>query len=46
MPTKTYTYKTFGADQPILADVHYSDNAEEKQQAIGDHSPTRTLSQI
>ncbi|KAF2098488.1 alpha/beta-hydrolase [Rhizodiscina lignyota] len=34
MPFKTYTYKTFGSDQPILADVHYGDNAQAKRQAI------------
>lgn len=39
MPFKTYTYKTFGAGQSILADVHYGGNTESKSQAIGTKFP-------
>ncbi|RFU25556.1 hypothetical protein B7463_g10773, partial [Scytalidium lignicola] len=34
MPFKTYTYKTFGASQSVLADVHYNDNAKANRQAV------------
>ncbi|KAF2101891.1 alpha/beta-hydrolase [Rhizodiscina lignyota] len=34
MPLKTFEYKTFGDGQPILANVHYNDQANQKPQAI------------